>query len=128
MDASEASLNSSRQQGESNSKNEPQAAVNKSAGKANTATPASETSSIRVSVEKVDQMINLVGELVITQAMLAQTATQFDPVVFEKLHSGMSQLERNTRDLQESVMSIRMMPISFVFSRYPRVVRDLHQN
>jgi two-component system chemotaxis sensor kinase CheA len=125
MDASEASLNSSQQQGESNSKNEPQAAVNKSAGKANTATPASETSSIRVSVEKVDQMINLVGELVITQAMLAQTATQFDPVVFEKLHSGMSQLERNTRDLQESVMSIRMMPISFVFSRYPRVVRDL---
>ena len=70
-------------------------------------------------------MINLVGELVITQAMLAQTASQFDPVVFEKLHSSMNQLERNTRDLQESVMSIRMMPISFVFSRYPRVVRDL---
>jgi two-component system chemotaxis sensor kinase CheA len=70
-------------------------------------------------------MINLVGELVITQAMLAQTASQLDPVIFEKLLSGMSQLERNTRDLQESVMSIRMMPISFVFSRYPRVVRDL---
>ncbi len=84
-----------------------------------------ETSSIRVSIEKVDQMINLVGELVITQAMLAQTASQVDPVIYEKLHSGMGQLERNTRDLQESVMSIRMMPISFVFSRYPRVVRDL---
>jgi two-component system chemotaxis sensor kinase CheA len=86
---------------------------------------AGETSSIRVSVEKVDQLINLVGELVITQAMLDQTASQVDPVIFEKLLNGMSQLERNTRDLQESVMSIRMMPISFVFSRYPRVVRDL---
>ncbi|MCH9638575.1 MAG: chemotaxis protein CheW, partial [Betaproteobacteria bacterium] len=89
------------------------------------AAASSETSSIRVSIEKVDQMINLVGELVITQAMLAQTASQVDPVIYEKLHSGMGQLERNTRDLQESVMSIRMMPISFVFSRYPRVVRDL---
>ncbi|WP_293005111.1 chemotaxis protein CheA [Nitrosomonas sp.] len=105
------------------SKNESQV-INKSSGKANIAA-ASETSSIRVSIEKVDQMINLVGELVITQAMLAQTASQYDPVLFEKLYSGMSQLERNTRDLQESVMSIRMMPISFVFSRYPRVVRDL---
>ncbi len=85
----------------------------------------SETSSIRVSIEKVDQLINLVGELVITQAMLAQTASQVDPVIYEKLVNGMSTLERNTRDLQESVMSIRMMPISFVFSRFPRVVRDL---
>jgi len=86
---------------------------------------ASETSSIRVSIEKVDQLINLVGELVITQAMLAQTASEVDPVTYEKLVNGMSTLERNTRDMQESVMSIRMMPISFVFSRYPRVVRDL---
>ncbi len=104
---------------------EMQGASNKSSSKNNVLASTSETSSIRVSIEKVDQMINLVGELVITQAMLAQTASQFDPVLFEKLHSGMSQLERNTRDLQESVMSIRMMPISFVFSRYPRVVRDL---
>lgn len=85
----------------------------------------SESSSIRVSIEKVDQMINLVGELVITQAMLAQTASQIDPVIHEKLLNGLNQLERNTRDLQESVMSIRMMPISFVFSRFPRVVRDV---
>lgn len=84
-----------------------------------------ESSSIRVGVEKVDQMINLVGELVITQAMLAQTASQIDPVIFEKLLNGLNQLERNTRDLQEAVMSIRMMPISFVFSRFPRVVRDV---
>lgn len=127
IDDSESSLNSPQQQSASNSKNEAHATLNKSSSKANAAAPApaSETSSIRVSIEKVDQMINLVGELVITQAMLAQTASQFDPVVFEKLHSGMNQLERNTRDLQESVMSIRMMPISFVFSRYPRVVRDL---
>ncbi len=84
-----------------------------------------EQSSIRVSVEKVDTLINLVGELVITQAMLAQNASNLDPVIYEKLLNGMAQFERNTRDLQESVMSIRMMPISFVFSRYPRVVRDL---
>jgi len=89
------------------------------------AAASSESSSIRVSIEKVDQMINLVGELVITQAMLAQTASQIDPVIHERLLNGLSQLERNTRDLQESVMSIRMMPISFVFSRFPRVVRDV---
>jgi two-component system chemotaxis sensor kinase CheA len=85
---------------------------------------AAETS-IRVSVEKVDQMINLVGELVITQAMLAETASHLDPVMHERLVNGLAQLERNTRDLQESVMSVRMMPINFVFSRFPRVVRDL---
>ena len=88
---------------------------------------AGDSGSIRVSVEKVDQMINLVGELVITQAMLTQAASNVDPVVFERLINGLAQLERNTRDLQESVMSIRMMPISVVFSRFPRVVRDLSQ-
>lgn len=86
-----------------------------------------DSGSIRVSVEKVDQMINLVGELVITQAMLTQAASNVDPVLFERLINGLAQLERNTRDLQESVMSIRMMPISVVFSRFPRVVRDLSQ-
>lgn len=98
---------------------------NKNTSSTKASANSAETSSIRVSIEKVDQMINLVGELVITQAMLAQTASEVDPVIFEKLLSGMNQLERNTRDLQESVMSIRMLPISFVFSRYPRVVRDL---
>ncbi|MGW8393312.1 chemotaxis protein CheA [Pseudoduganella sp. HUAS MS19] len=89
-------------------------------------TPAGgESSSIRVSVEKVDQLINLVGELVITQAMIEQRAGTLDPVLHEKLMSGISQLTRNTRDLQESVMSIRMMPMDFVFSRFPRMVRDL---
>jgi two-component system chemotaxis sensor kinase CheA len=89
-------------------------------------TGAAETS-IRVGIDKVDQLINLVGELVITQAMLAQSAEGVDPVAFERLFTGLAQLERNTRDLQESVMSIRMMPMSVVFSRFPRVVRDLSQ-
>ena len=84
-----------------------------------------DATSIRVNIEKVDQLINLVGELVITQAMLAQTASKLDPAVNELLAKGMNQLERNTRDLQESVMAIRMMPVNFVFSRFPRVVRDL---
>ncbi|MFN4342571.1 MAG: chemotaxis protein CheW [Azonexus sp.] len=100
------------------------AASRRQAGKA-TASASASDSSIRVSVEKVDQLINLVGELVITQAMLLQTATQMQEHAPERLLSGLVQLERNTRDLQESVMSIRMMPISFVFSRFPRVVRDL---
>ncbi|WP_298398069.1 chemotaxis protein CheW [uncultured Azonexus sp.] len=92
---------------------------------AKTPVSASADSSIRVSIEKVDQLINLVGELVITQAMLLQTSAQMQDAAPERLLNGLTQLERNTRDLQESVMSIRMMPISFVFSRFPRVVRDL---
>ncbi|MFZ2387554.1 MAG: chemotaxis protein CheA [Polaromonas sp.] len=84
-----------------------------------------ESTSIRVDVEKVDQIINLVGELVITQSMLTQTASTLDPVLHERLLSGMGHLERNARDLQESVMSIRMMPMDYVFSRFPRLIRDL---
>lgn len=84
-----------------------------------------ETSSIRVGIEKVDQLINLVGELVITQAMIEQRISMLDPVEHEPLLNSVSQLTRNTRDLQESVMSIRMMPMDFVFSRFPRMVRDL---
>ncbi|HNH36720.1 MAG TPA: chemotaxis protein CheW, partial [Rhodocyclaceae bacterium] len=80
---------------------------------------------IRVGVEKVDQLINLIGELIITQAMVSQSAAVLDPTAFQRLHDGLAQLERNTRDLQEAAMSIRMMPISAVFSRFPRVVRDL---
>jgi two-component system chemotaxis sensor kinase CheA len=86
---------------------------------------AAETSSIRVGVEKVDQLINLVGELVITQAMIEQRISALDPVHHELLINSVGQLTRNTRDLQESVMSIRMMPMDFVFSRFPRMVRDL---
>lgn len=82
-------------------------------------------SSIRVSVEKVDQLINLVGELVITQAMIEQRIASLDPIEHERLLNSASQLARNTRDLQEAVMSIRMMPMDYVFSRFPRMVRDL---
>ncbi|CAK8743635.1 hypothetical protein SODG_006771 [Sodalis praecaptivus] len=81
--------------------------------------------SIRVAVEKVDQLINLVGELVITQSMLAQRSSELDPAHYSELLNSMGQLERNARDLQESVMSIRMMPMEYVFSRFPRLVRDL---
>ncbi|MBP6019212.1 MAG: chemotaxis protein CheA [Burkholderiaceae bacterium] len=85
---------------------------------------AASSSTIRVGVEKVDQIINLVGELVITQAMLVQTASTLDPVIHDRLLSGIEQFERNARDLQEAVMSIRMMPMDYVFSRFPRVVRE----
>ncbi|MBS0455125.1 MAG: chemotaxis protein CheA [Proteobacteria bacterium] len=95
------------------------------AAQANTANASKESSSIRVDVEKVDQLINLVGELVITQSMLTQAATKLDPVAYERFLSGLGHLERNARDLQESVMSIRMMPMDYVFSRFPRVIRDV---
>jgi two-component system chemotaxis sensor kinase CheA len=86
---------------------------------------SNESSSIRVSIEKVDQLINLIGELVITQAMIEQRSSVLDPMLHERLLNSVSQLTRNTRDLQEAVMSIRMMPMDFVFSRFPRMVRDL---
>ena len=86
---------------------------------------AAEAASIRVPVGKVDQLINLVGELVITQAMLAQNASELDLARHQTLLTRMADLERNTRDLQESVMSIRMTPIAMVFNRFPRMLRDL---
>lgn len=89
------------------------------------ATAALESSTLRVSVEKVDQLINLVGELVITQAMLAQNSKNVDTALYQQLAAGLADLERNTRDLQESVMSIRMIPMSIVFNRFPRMLRDL---
>lgn len=97
----------------------PRAAKSKSSG--------NEASSIRVGIDKVDNLINMVGELVITQSMLGQLGTDFDMDRVPKLMEGLVQLEQNTRELQESVMRIRMLPISFVFSRFPRMVRDLGQ-
>ena len=84
-----------------------------------------EAATIRVAISKVDQLINLVGELVITQAMLAQNSRALDPALYQQLLTGLTDLDRNTRDLQESVMSIRMIPMSVVFSRFPRMLRDL---
>ena len=85
----------------------------------------SDSGSIRVSVDKIDELMNTVGELVITQAMLSQLGGQFEGPQAEQLRAGLGQLERNMRELQESVMRVRMLPISFVFSRFPRMVRDL---
>ncbi len=98
-------------------KSAPPARAQRSAGQ--------ESSSIRVAVEKVDQIINQVGELIITQSMLSQLSTSLDPAIHGDLLNSIGQLERNARDLQESVMSIRMMPMEYVFSRFPRLVRDL---
>lgn len=84
-----------------------------------------DASSIRVNVAKVDQLINLVGELVIAEAMVSQAATGLDQSQQTRLAAGLAQLERNTRDLQDAILAIRMLPISFVFSRLPRLTRDL---
>ncbi|SAK40975.1 chemotaxis protein CheA [Caballeronia hypogeia] len=112
-DSSAAQPSGKSASGDADKKARPQAAA------------SAEGSSIRVGVEKVDQLINLVGELVITQAMLAETTSTFDPALHDRLFNGMAQLERNARDLQEAVMSIRMMPMDYVFSRFPRLVRDI---
>lgn len=89
----------------------------------------SDSGSIRVGTDKIDSLINMVGELVITQAMLNELgeAEEFDQSKLAALQEGLAQLSHNTRDLQESVMRIRMLPISFVFSRFPRLVRDISQ-
>ncbi|KER84048.1 chemotaxis protein, partial [Xanthomonas arboricola pv. celebensis] len=89
------------------------------------AAAAEAETSIRVSVDKVDALINLVGELVITQAMLKQVSTGLDPAHAEQLFAGLDLLERNTRDLQEAVIGVRMLPVDAVFRRFPRLVRDL---
>ena len=101
------------------------AAAAAAAPRAEKAAASPESSTLRVSVEKVDQLINLVGELVITQAMLAQNGKNVDSQLYQQLVSGLTDLERNTRDLQEAVMSIRMIPMSLVFNRFPRMLRDL---
>ncbi|MBQ0799530.1 MAG: chemotaxis protein CheA [Porticoccaceae bacterium] len=87
-----------------------------------------ETSSIRVSTDKVDDLVNLVGELVITQSILTQATKNIDPVQMATLTHSLQQLERNTRDLQEQALNIRMLPISFAFQRLPRIVHDLNRS
>ena len=88
--------------------------------------------SIRVNLSKIDQMVNLVGELVITQSMLSQFGDQAEQNPdstewIDKLKEGLTHLERHTRELQESVMNIRMLPVSFAFNRMPRIVHDVSQ-
>lgn len=103
----------------SGSKAAPAAAANKG---------SKDGGSIRVGIDKVDELINLVGELVITQSMLTQVSEQFESVdnsLVDNLRDGIAQLERNTRELQQNVLKIRMLPITVSFSRFPRLVRDL---
>jgi len=83
--------------------------------------------SIRVGIDKVDALIDMMGELVITQSMLSDIGEHFDLSQLERLREGLAQLERNTRELQDSVMRIRMLPIGSVFNRFPRLVRDLER-
>ncbi|MCK4709493.1 MAG: Hpt domain-containing protein, partial [Gammaproteobacteria bacterium] len=127
-DISVTSLTSSQnKQAEKNSKVAEKKSVVKTPAKAvekkEKSTPAS--SSIRVGIDKIDDLINMVGELVITQSMLSMLGEDFEMSRLEKLQEGLIQLDRHTRELQESVMQIRMVPISFTFSRFPRMVRDL---
>lgn len=104
----------------------PQTVADKDAKKDETKTAASKaSSSIRVDTGKIDTLINMVGELVITQSMLSLIGEHFELNKLDQLKNGLSQLERHTRELQESVMNIRMLPISFVFSRFPRLAHDI---
>ena len=91
------------------------------------AAAATDSASIRVGIDKVDAVINLVGELVTTQSMLSALGVDFTIDRIDKLHEALDQLDRNTRDLQEHVMRIRMLPISSVFSRFPRMVHDISE-
>ncbi|WP_462157028.1 chemotaxis protein CheA [Pseudoalteromonas sp. GB56] len=98
------------------------------AGKPAKKSSSNESTSIRVGIDKIDSLINMVGELVITQSMLSQLSEQeITEHTLAALQEGLAQLAHNTRDLQENVMRIRMLPISFVFSRFPRLVRDISQ-
>lgn len=109
---------------------EPVAPASAGAATGNTraaAASGNDAGSVRVGIDKIDSLIDLVGELVITQAMLDQFREEFDPSRLAMLQQGLAQLARHTRSLQESVMGIRMLPIGSVFNRFPRLVRDLSQ-
>jgi len=106
---------------------QPVAATAAQAGEASTRSASPDGGSIRVSIEKIDELLNSVGELVITQSVLSQLAAPLEGREAGELRSALAQLERHMRALQESVMRVRMLPISFVFNRFPRLVRDLGQ-
>ncbi len=103
-----------------------QTAAKKPAAK-NNSSAAKESGSIRVDTAKIDGMVNLVGELVITQSMLSMIGRDIDGQSGEMLQAAIDELQRNTREIQESVMSMRMLPVNMTFNRFPRVVRDLSQ-
>ena len=87
--------------------------------------PSADSNSIRVAIEKLDELMNTVGEIVIAQSMLMQLVDDAKPPRVDRIRTGLIQLERNVRELQESVMRVRMLPIRFAFSRFPRLVHDL---
>ncbi|EAQ64639.1 chemotaxis protein CheA [Marinomonas sp. MED121] len=118
-------LEKSKQETESKKLVEIKSAKPKSKRAAKPPEANTESSTIRVETSKVDTLVNLVGELVITQSMLTMIEEEVDEQVSEKMLIALVELERNTREIQEAVMSIRMLPISFVFNRFPRLVRDL---
>ena len=101
------------------------AGASKAAKSPSAKSSGNESSSIRIATDKIDQLINLVGELVITQSMLSRVSNDSTGIDINELRERMADLEHNTRDLQESVMQVRMLPISSAFSRIPRLVRDL---
>jgi two-component system chemotaxis sensor kinase CheA len=105
----------------------PAAAAAPKAAEATAEARGGEGGSIRVSIEKIDELLNSVGELVITQSVLSQLAAPLEGRDADELRNALGQLERHMRSLQESVMRVRMLPISFVFNRFPRLVRDLGQ-
>lgn len=89
--------------------------------------PAQQATTIRVDTMRIDELIDMVGELVITQSMLGQLGEDFDMAKLVSLREGLEELERNSREIQEAVMRVRMQPISFAFNRFPRMVHDLSQ-
>jgi two-component system chemotaxis sensor kinase CheA len=124
-DSTEATAVEPETNAEAEQEPEAPAAQTSVAPKSKAAAKTAEAGSIRVEIEKIDTMINMVGELVITQSMLGQIGDDFTPDKLPKLQSGLQDLERNVQVLHESVMRVRMLPISFAFNRFPRMVRDL---
>jgi two-component system chemotaxis sensor kinase CheA len=86
-----------------------------------------EAGSIRVPIDKVDKLIDLVGELVIAHVMTAQMVMDFDPSCLPRLRDAVAAMERSTRELHERVMGVRMLPIGTLFSRHARTVYDIAQ-
>jgi two-component system chemotaxis sensor kinase CheA len=95
------------------------------AGATSAKASSADSNSIRVATEKLDELMNTVGEIVIAQSMLMQLVDGAEPPRVDRIRAGLIQLERNVRELQESVMRVRMLPIRFAFSRFPRLVHDL---
>ncbi|WP_198783353.1 chemotaxis protein CheA [Shewanella putrefaciens] len=90
-------------------------------------TPPAQDATLRVETSKIDTLVNLAGELVITQSMLTLIGNELGGELGERLKTALNELERNTREMQEAVMSVRMLPVSFVFNRFHRLVRDLSE-